>query len=105
MREKITALLTGLLLPLAFANIALAVDIPISITIPAIPGVTVPLIEEQAIQNSAPAQENATILQETNSKVQLTEPLKNETEKTTTLIEQQVQQEKVLIFVKTFYER
>lgn len=106
MRKKITALLTGLVILPACANIALAVEIPISITIPAVSGVTVPLIEEQTIQSSStPAQENKTALKDAKTTGQLAEPVIKEKEKTTTMIEQQIQQEKVLIFVKTFYER
>jgi len=108
MRKKITTLLAGLLLLLTCTNIALAVDIPISITIPAIPGLNVPMIEEQSVQtNNTPMQENTANLQDANATAttQQSKPIIKEEEKTTTLIEQQVQQEKVLIFVKTFYER
>jgi hypothetical protein len=101
--KKTTMGLMAVLLMTGSASAADTFTIPVSITMPAIPGVNTPLIEEQTTKT----QGNVTLPKETPEVIQKAQPREQNTtlEKTTTIIEEEARQEKTLIFVKTFYAR
>ncbi len=98
--------LVVLMFLLSLTGAASAVDIQVSCTIPAIPGVNVPLIEEETRippEDSTNTQESQTVFAKAN------EPQKTPQEQTSTLIQQENQlttaNEQPLIIVKTLYDR
>lgn len=92
---------------ISLTGIATAVDIPVSVTMPAIPGVNVPLIQEETTQEPANTNENKEInaapIQTKESQVI------PQRQQTLTLIQQDNQlttlNEQPLITVRTLYER
>lgn len=105
MKKELRRILVSSIFLLSLIPAAFAADIAVSITIPAIPGVNAPLIEEQTTQpkktgvepqeNTAPAKENTLKTQGDD----------NVTDQISTQVQQEIQDQKTLIFVKTFYDR
>ncbi|MFH0806807.1 MAG: hypothetical protein V2A57_00105 [Elusimicrobiota bacterium] len=99
------ALVTVIFL-LSLTGIAAAVDLQVSCTIPAIPGVNVPLIEEETRippEDYTNTQENQTAYAKKN------EAQKTQAEQTTALIQQESQlttaSAQPLIIVRTLYDK
>ncbi len=109
MKRKMLKVITLLLIALLSATgIALAdgFSIPVSVIMPAIPGVNVPLIEEQTVKT----QEGQTVKTEIDYNAQQQIAAQNKaTKQSQSLIQQDIplmaNQEGPLFLVKTFYSR
>ena len=107
MNKALKKILVVLLMVLCFADAVEAVDIQVSCTIPAIPGVNVPLIEEET--RMPPNDSNNNTQESQTAFASANEPQKVQQEQTSTLIQQENQlttaNDQPLIIVKTLYDK
>ncbi len=104
MNKGLRNALVTIMFLVSLTGVAAAVDITVSITMPAIPGVNVPLIEEETRippEGSIDTQENQTAFAKTNES--------QKQQQTPTLIQQESQLTtsfaQPLIVIKTLYEK